>query len=618
MLFHESTSLLTLILELTLKSFIVAVVVLSVIWAKRRASAAERHLYLSIAVVTLLLLPPISTILPSWHGGFLPDPFSASKEISRFETEMAETDGPRPVLGSRHTASGQSGVDRLEYSADDYASGMNFYQWMLLIWGIGGGILLIRLLGGKLYGYWIAYRAPTVEHQQVLSSVTRVSEQLGITKRIPVVQSDYLKVPFVTGLFRPKLILPSQVEGWPPKRIEAILHHEFAHIKRGDVLIQFFAQLACCMYWLNPLAWVIERKLFIERERACDDIAINQGMKASEYAEHLMDVMEDLGNRKAYVWVMSAMAEGTDFKDRIISILDPVVKRSTPRFGHSTAVVVFSVLLLLPLASLYPWANADSTAGINMDGGAAIEDVSNDLGEHSARSNRSAFEKTAIGKQTSALITLLESPDAKMREHAATALGDAGDSDAIPALIERLEDKNASVREHVATALGLIADGRAVTALAKVISTDASSRVREHAAIALEMIGNPKALPALIKAVQNDPEAQVRKNAASAIGKVGGEESYDVLLDVYENDENIGVRSHAAYGLGLLKDSRAFDLLVDGLISPDPAIRSHCAEALGFLGDERAYEHLKMLLRDNSRQVREGASRALKILNSNR
>jgi beta-lactamase regulating signal transducer with metallopeptidase domain len=587
MLFHENTSLLAHILELILKSIIVAAVVLSVVWAKRRASAAERHLYLSMAVAALLLLPLASIILPSWHGGLLPNPFSASEEISQIETGQLEVDTPRSDLESRSTVPGKTGSDHLESSTDQYALGINLYQWLLLVWGIGGGILLIRLLGGKLYGYWIAHHAPAVEHEQILSSVKLVSEQLGLMKRIPVFQSDHLKVPFVTGLFRPKLILPSQTEGWPFKRIEAVLHHEFAHIKRGDVLIQFFAQLACCLYWVNPLVWVMERKLFIERERACDDIAINQGIKVSEYAEHLMDVMEDLEDRKAYVWVMSAMAEGTDFKDRIISVLDPVAKRSTPRFSHLITVVMFSLLLILPLASLYPWANSDTKAGINVDGGMAIEGVSGDLGEHSAVGKNAASRKTTTDEQTSALIALLESPDANMREHAATALGKIGDGKAIPALV-------------------------------KTISTDASSRVREHAAEALGRIGNKKALSALIEVVENDPEARVREHAASAIGRVGGEGAYDTLVDVYENDANIGVRAHGAYGLGLLKDSRAFDLLVEGLSSRHPQIRSHCAEALGFLGNERADKHLRKLQNDNSRQVRESAVRAREMLKGKR
>ena len=111
-----------------------------------------------------------------------------------------------------------------------------------------------------------------------------------------MVESDHLKVPFVWGLLRPRLILPPWARQWPSERIEAVLHHELAHIKRRDLLSQFMAQVACCMYWVNPLSWLTERRLFIERERACEALvgeslalpAYEQVLKAS-HSFNLLD-----------------------------------------------------------------------------------------------------------------------------------------------------------------------------------------------------------------------------------------------------------------------------------------------------------------------------------------
>lgn len=290
-----------------------------------------------------------------------------------------------------------------------------------------------------------------------------------------VVESDRLKVPVIVGIMRPTLIIPADVKHRPAERLVAILHHELAHIRRHDTLSQFLAQLTCCLYWFNPLVWVLERKLFIERERACDDMVLGRSIRPSDYAGHLMDVLQEMGSPSRHLWVTASMAEGTGFKDRILSVLNPTARRRSPRRVYTSLAIAGALLLLAPVAAVSPWAEPGATwTGTRPESLASAQEPAG---------GRASNERVAM------LLKLLAGPVASLRDEAASGLGQAGDPRAVPALIEALNDSEASVREHVATALGKLGDSRALPHLVRLLREDPAPAVREHAASAIGTIG---------------------------------------------------------------------------------------------------------------------------------
>ena len=67
--------------------------------------------------------------------------------------------------------------------------------------------------------------------------------------------------------------------------------HEMAHISRGDWIAHLFAEIACRIYWFNPLFWIARNRLGRESERAADDIVIGLGASGPEYASHLIAIV---------------------------------------------------------------------------------------------------------------------------------------------------------------------------------------------------------------------------------------------------------------------------------------------------------------------------------------
>jgi beta-lactamase regulating signal transducer with metallopeptidase domain len=490
--------------------------ILILTWFIRRSSAAIRHLYLSAAVMVLLALPLVSLMLPSWDMEWFSHPVApgAGKTIvtpaERVETPMKS----------------ETGKARFQSPSSAKSSQFHWFDWILAVWLVGAVGLLLRLAGGKFFGYWVARKAPEINDKGFMNTVEQVARQLGVMEKITILESDRFNVPFVSGMLRPRLIMPSQAKTWPPQRLRNILHHELAHVKRKDILVQFLAQVVCCIYWVNPLVWILERQLFLERERACDDMALGQDIKASEYAGHLMEVLEEMGN-KTYnnLWVITAMAEGTDFKDRILSILNPTARRRSPQRMHFRAVIVLALLFLLPFGAFSPWAAADRPPGDSSPALAAPDpgdrDENKKPGETTVKESKESSQNTGDQDKTqlSLFLELLKSPSARVREHAASALRDLGDRRAVPALIETLRDENAVVREHAATALGGLGDKQAVPALMEALR-DEDAVVREHVATALGKLGDKRAIQPLTDALQKEQNHVVQEHIISALKKL--------------------------------------------------------------------------------------------------
>jgi HEAT repeat protein/beta-lactamase regulating signal transducer with metallopeptidase domain len=566
--------------EIIIKSLIIQAVALSALWFMRRTSAAVKHLYLSIALLIVLALPIAVLTIPSLNVGIVSLPVSLQQASSTVQPSGLPSE---PVATmDRASAAGEQTTEEHRAAAGtqslDRGGRAGLLRPLITAWAIGTGGLLLWLFGGLLYTFWLSSKAMMIKGGGLITLLKEAQEQIGLARRVTLLETDRIKVPVVFGVSRPRLMLPSQAKLWPRERLRAIFIHELGHVKRHDILFLFLAKLACAMYWFNPLVWIMERNLFLASECACDDLVIARHFEPADYAEHLMDTSVELGADRNPVWATAAMAEGTAFKDRILSILNPNIRRMGPKPAHILALIVAAVVVSIPLAafSIYEIVE-DNNAEVRI----ILPNQGAELTESEPPESTDGTYESGVSSGYSedtdfrAWRQALDVDDADMREHAATALGKRGDKRAVPYLIKMLGDPSASVREHTATALGELGDSRALEALAKTMHEDKDTRVREH--------------------------------AASALGNLGDSRAYEALLETFENDDDPVVRAHAAYGLGLLGDSRALGPLIEALRDRNYIIRWHAAMGLGELGDPRALDALSVALKDSAEEVRREA-----------
>ena len=132
--------------------------------------------------------------------------------------------------------------------------------------------------------------------------------------------------PVTWGIFRPVVLLPNAARFWPYERLQAVLRHEFAHVRRRDGFSQMLALLACALYWPNPLVWLGARALRHEAEIAADDAVIASGMTPSDYAGELLQMAREF--RTQGFSAALSMAAPSALPARVQSILAPTLSRS--------------------------------------------------------------------------------------------------------------------------------------------------------------------------------------------------------------------------------------------------------------------------------------------------
>ena len=308
----------------------------------RRASAASRHLVWTAALLAALVLPVLSMALPRWQMAVvtLPSvasPAAAGENTSAAEREMAAAMRAKAIeprgarLGSRLVRrSFSEGGSLGEGGGAAFPATISWPTAVLLVWAAGAALVLGRLLLGLIAVQIIARRTTDAAAAPWLPLARELADDLGIFW-IAFRRSERATMPVAYGVLRPTILMPAAADSWTEDRLRIVLLHELAHVKRRDCLTHMLAQVACGLYWFNPLAWIAARRVRAERERACDDLVLAAGTPGPDYADQLIEIARLMraGRFPSVVAGASlAMAHRSQLEGRLMAILDPSVPRS--------------------------------------------------------------------------------------------------------------------------------------------------------------------------------------------------------------------------------------------------------------------------------------------------
>lgn len=313
------------LLNLSVQGSIAIGVILFVRLIMMRMQVPKRYAYLLWSIAFLRLICPFTfeSVI-----SIMPDQVApVTTIVESMQSSTADT------VHNREHQNADSAMNRIEASSIGVASEaysvdpIQIVMYILtVVWG-SGVVLLV------FYSF-ITY---VMLRRKLVSSVKGLDD---------IYWSDYIDAPFVFGLIKPHIYLPSNMDG---EDTTYIISHEKVHMKRKDYVIKFLAHLIVILHWFNPVVWAAYVYMNKDMEMSCDERVMESFKKKEkrdirkEYATLLLSLSVE---KQPFLGAPLAFKEG-DVKCRVKNIAG----YKKPVFLVAVTAIVACVLLAVALLS---------------------------------------------------------------------------------------------------------------------------------------------------------------------------------------------------------------------------------------------------------------------------
>jgi len=167
------------------------------------------------------------------------------------------------------------------------------------------GLLLARLVFGLGRSWRTCRRAQPVTAEWVDGLDIRVSEEV-----------------HAPATFASSILLPVNHFAWSDVRRAAVLTHECEHMRNRDFQVRLLAHLYRAVFWFNPLAWWLPKRLAMLGEQLSDDAAIGLVGDRVAYAQMLVDFSSSPADHLSGALAMARKATVSARVERILESSD--------------------------------------------------------------------------------------------------------------------------------------------------------------------------------------------------------------------------------------------------------------------------------------------------------
>ena len=283
------------------------------------------HYYIWLCVLFVMLMPVRFDVNPAASPNITAQAVQTEQVTVGGQTETSPNNTQTEAVQKPQALQKASAVwDRIVYNR------MN----ILAYWWLIGAIALMLLNVARYVKLNIKIR----KNGKIIFC-PEISEYTN--RKINVRVWESIASPFMTGVFKPTLILPKTELS--SEQLHNILRHEMTHFKRHDILYKWFAEFVKCVHWFNPAAWYISKQISTECEISCD-MTVTKNMSGSEEMSYVNTILSLLptGKSKQLPLTTQMASSKKILKRRFIMIKN---KKTTSRFMSVISTVIAVVML---------------------------------------------------------------------------------------------------------------------------------------------------------------------------------------------------------------------------------------------------------------------------------
>lgn len=328
---------------------ILAMLVLKPLWRERYRAKTRCWLWLALAV--FLLLPvdfsvknaPVQAAPPKDYTLFVGTDKTAIQSTDNLFGDMAEKSGQSPAQ-VRDTII-QRPVTNPEQKTTRYIP-----VTTILFYGYLAGAAAFLLYQGVSYAHFrrtVRRWKRDVARADYAAMLSDTARDLGVSAPEMIV-CEAISTPAVTGLLRPRLLLPH--EHYDVQELRYILRHELCHLKRRDMLLKLVLLAANAMHWFNPVVYLMLRQADEDIELACDSAATD-GLELPDRAAYSRTLLAAVQSSVRALPATTCFGGTVErLKRRITNVLGAQKKRGL-------GVVALVLALTLTAGCAVSWGN---------------------------------------------------------------------------------------------------------------------------------------------------------------------------------------------------------------------------------------------------------------------
>ena len=301
----------------------------------------------------------------------------ASLDSRKYEQVNSREENVRKGVGNSKSVIGKvSPAAETNIMAGDGAKDINqisWQGWVFMGWVVGV-LILVSVLVQR---YWFV--RSLIEQSEVISAgrlkdtLEECREKVGLGRKVELRLTRNMMSPAACGLVRPVILLPEELLAKLSRdKLRAVLLHELAHIKRGDLWVNLAQTLLQIVYFFSPLLWVANAIIRGVREKAVDEMVVAKlEGDAAGYSTILLDIAEIALSRPHFSLRLVGVVESKKaLTDRIKHILSRTFP-GTAKVGIAGMVsVLILAVVLLPMAGA---KDAKSRYTFELEDGQKIE-----------------------------------------------------------------------------------------------------------------------------------------------------------------------------------------------------------------------------------------------------